>query len=786
MKLKHKFFIACAMLALCAVPLVVSGCAENEETEYGEWETVTAATCEEAGVERRVSLADPLVTQTRAIPAVGHIWNEWETVTEPTCLVNGVETRTCKTCENSDMRAIPALGHKWGEWETLVAADCESNGTQSRTCLRDGSHTEVSTIRALGHDFSDWVITRAPTCTDAGVETRYCRNCNNHTEVRPVEPYGHEWSSYVVTKQATCTEDGEGMYICRNDAEHVKRVTIKADGHAYGDWVVSVPATETEEGEDIRVCRRDSSHTETRVSPAKGSDGLFFSLNSDGTGYSVRGDRYALRGTVYVPASYRGLPVTEIATNGFARCAEIERILFLGNSVKTVGSFAFARCDKLKSVEFPEGVTTFRPHAFNDCPVLESISLPSTARYLGLINVDSGTYISVILKCPTLKSITVAENNPYIKTESGCVIEKETNAVLFGTANAVIPDYVTEIKRCAFTGSGIENIRIPASVSKIERTAFNSCKKLKEVIFENGELTTLGVSYFPLFGGCVSLERVVLPDNLTVIYGHTFSGCTSLREVVFGNKLQTIDALAFTGCDNIEICEIPASVTKIYGTSFTGAAVSALTIAEDNATYFKDGNCIIERETNKLVAGSDDPDIPDYVEIIGQNAFAERNIESIIIPNSVKIIGGGAFRKCGSLKKVTFLTGSQLETIGERAFEECTALKSVMLPEKLKKICSNAFYNCSALTSVTFGFSDGMFVYGACSLETIESYAFARTGIKTFVINDTVTEIGNYAFTGMGSEQTIKVKGFASQEEADAAWGDGWRLGCEANIVYEG
>lgn len=782
MKLKHKFFIACAMLALCAVPLAVSGCAENEETEYGEWEIVTAATCEEAGVERRVSLADPLVTQTRAIPAVGHIWNEWETVTEPTCLVNGVETRTCKTCENSDMRAIPALGHKWGEWETLVAADCESNGTQSRTCLRDGSHTEVSTIRALGHDFSDWVITRAPTCTDAGVETRYCRNCNNHIEVRPVEPYGHEWSSYAVTKQATCTEEGEGMYICRNDAEHVKRVTIKADGHAYGDWVVSVPATETEEGEDIRVCRRDSSHTETRVSPAKGSDGLKFELNSDGTEYSIKGDYPYVSGTVYIPATYKGLPVTSLGSSAFHSCKNIERVVFLGNNLKRVGSMAFFNCEKLESIELPEGVTTIASHAFTNCANLKSISLPSTARYIGL----SSTYLSPVRGCPKLESVTVAENNPYIKTESGCVIEKETNAVLFGTANAVIPDYVTEIKRCAFTGSGIEKIRIPASVSKIERTAFNSCKKLKEVIFENGELTTLGVSYFPLFGGCVSLERVVLPDNLTVIYGHTFSGCTSLREVVFGNKLQTIDALAFTGCDNIEICEIPASVTKIYGTSFTGAAVGALTIAEDNATYFKDGNCIIERETNKLVAGSDDPDIPDYVEIIGQNAFAERNIESIIIPSSVKIIGGGAFRKCGSLKRVTFLTGSQLETIGERAFEECTALKSVMLPEKLKKICSHAFYNCSALTSVTFGFSDGTLVYGACSLETIESYAFARTGLKTFVLNDTVTEIGNYAFTGMGSEQTIKVKGFASQEEADAAWGDGWRLGCEANIVYEG
>ena len=524
MKLKHKLLIACATLALCAVPFAVAGCAENDDTAYGEWETVTAATCENEGVQMRVSLADPLVTQTRAIPASGHSWNDWVTLTEPTCLVAGVETRTCNTCENSDMRAIPALGHNWGEWETDLAADCYSSGTQSRTCLRDQSHTELQTVSALGHDFGDWVITRAPTCTVAGVETRYCRNCNKHTEVRSVEAYGHDWNTYVITKQATCTEEGEGAYICANDATHIRLRTEKALGHQYGDWVVSVPATESEEGEDICVCRRDSSHTQTRASDPIGSE-LSYSLNSEGTGYVVRSivPSESLRGTVYIPAKYNGLPVTEIGTNGFARCTEIERVVIFGRNLKTVGGNAFAMCEKLQSIEFPEGVTTIGVNAFVLCSALKSVSFPASAVTIG------GGKIGIFRYSSVLESITVAEGNPTYKADGGCLIERETNTLLAVTVNAVIPQYVTSIYEYAFFQVDIESVNIPENVENIGTHAFYGCEKLKEVTIESGNLSVIG-SY--AFSHCKNIERIVIPATVTEIAVYAFSGWTEEQTIV--------------------------------------------------------------------------------------------------------------------------------------------------------------------------------------------------------------------------------------------------------------
>ncbi len=757
MKRKHLLLILCAMFALCIIPFIITACSEKEEA-FGDWVIVTYPTCETAGLEKRTSLTSPDVQQIREIPATGHEWNEWEIASEPSCLIAGVKTRTCNNCENLDMSEIPALGHSWSKWETILEADCEDRGTQIRTCTNDEGHTEYKDIPATGHDFSDWVVTCSPTCTTDGVETRYCRNCNSHTEVRAIQAYGHNWSNFVISKHATCTESGEGMYVCSNDSSHIITNTISATGHHYSDWVVYVPATENEDGEDIRICCHDSSHTETRIAPAKGSDGLEYTLNSAGTEYNVKRTYPYPTGTVYIPAVHNGLPVTSLASSAFQGCENLEQVVFIGNNLKTVGSLAFANCDKLQSIEFPEGVTTIYANAIWKCENLKSISLPSTLAYVGMNYGDHGNYIHFITSCPIFESITVAEGNTTYKVENGCLIDKTTNALITGTIDAVIPNYITEIKRGAFYGSGIESVCIPASVTNIGVSAFDGCLKLKEVTFENGKLKSLGASLYSIFGNCISLEKIELPENLIGIYGYAFKNCTSLKEVVFGNNLQIIAANAFNNCDAIEICEIPASVTEIYGNSFTGTAVSALTIAEGNTTYIKDQNCIIEIETNTVIAGGDNAVIPSYVTHIGVNAFVGRNLESVIIPNSVQSIGRNAFRECTSLKSVSFEMGSQLETIGEYAFENCKSITSILLPEKLKEISSSAFYNCRALSSVTFGFSDGTLVYGASSLESIGTYAFAWTALKSFEIPSTVTSIGQNAFAHCEHLTSLKVK----------------------------
>ncbi|MDE6075781.1 MAG: leucine-rich repeat domain-containing protein, partial [Clostridia bacterium] len=248
---------------------------------------------------------------------------------------------------------------------------------------------------------------------------------------------------------------------------------------------------------------------------------LYYTLISDGTEYKVNKGE-TLRGTVYIPAKYNGLPVTEIGLNGFMNCPELERVVILGNNLKTVGNNAFAMCKKLQSIEFPEGVTTIGVNAFIYCSALKSVSFPAS-----MVTISGN--INIFRYCSALESITVAEGNPTYKAEGGCLIERETNTLLVGTVNAVIPQYVVTIGSYAFHERDIESVNIPENVEKIVTNAFFGCEKLKEVTIENGKLTVIG-SY--AFGRCKNLERVVISATVTEIASGAFSSWTEEQTIV--------------------------------------------------------------------------------------------------------------------------------------------------------------------------------------------------------------------------------------------------------------
>ena len=72
-------------------------------------------------------------------------------------------------------------------------------------------------------------------------------------------------------------------------------------------------------------------------------------------------------------------------------------------------------------------------------------------------------------------------------------------------------------------------------------------------------------------------------------------------------------------------------------------------------------------------------------------------------------------------------------------------------------------------------------------VKTISIGAFSEcVSVKKIVIPASVESVGVGAFTGWTANQTIIIKGFASQAAADAAWGANWRKNCNARIVYEG
>ena len=110
------------------------------------------------------------------------------------------------------------------------------------------------------------------------------------------------------------------------------------------------------------------------------------------------------------------------------------------------------------------------------------------------------------------------------------------------------------------------------------------------------------------------------------------------------------------------------------------------------------------------------------------------NIESVVISGAVDV-PRDMFGKCAGLKKVTLKNGVQ--SIGERAFEKCSSLESVIFENTvLEKISDGAFSGCSALSSIVL----------PDSVTEIEKYAFFETGLRNIQLPEKLTLIGGGAF----------------------------------------
>lgn len=79
-----------------------------------------------------------------------------------------------------------------------------------------------------------------------------------------------------------------------------------------------------------------------------------------------------------------------------------------------------------------------------------------------------------------------------------------------------------------------------------------------------------------------------------------------------------------------------------------------------------------------------------------------KRIESVTVPSSVRCISGSCFRGAEKLALVEFEQGSQLGTLGSRAFEGCMALKEFSMPESLKVMEGPAFYGCVNMERLMF------------------------------------------------------------------------------------
>ena len=253
-----------------------------------------------------------------------HVWGDWETVTEATCKKKGNEKRVCE-CGEEETREIALKEHTYTE--TLTAPTCSSEGYTTYTCVCGDVYTGDE-IAKLAHSYNDWYDVKPATCTETGTRCRVCSVCNAfETEEAPTKP--HDYTYKAVVTDPTCKDKGYTTYTCVCGDEYIGDETDKAE-HSYGDWYDVQEATCTENGTKCRVCSVCNAF-ETEETPTKPHDYTYKAVVTAPTciekGYTtytcVCGDEYIGDEVDKVSHSYGDWYIstpTTCTSNGEKRC----------------------------------------------------------------------------------------------------------------------------------------------------------------------------------------------------------------------------------------------------------------------------------------------------------------------------------------------------------------------------------------------------------------------------------------------------------------------------------
>ena len=128
--------------------------------------------------------------------------------------------------------------------------------------------------------------------------------------------------------------------------------------------------------------------------------------------------------------------------------------------------------------------------------------------------------------------------------------------------------------------------------------------------------------------------------------------------------------------------------------------IEEIIVEEGHPRLISIDNCLIDSKLNRLLLVCKNSKIPSFIKSIGQDAFEYCSfIDRIELPNTVKEICWGAFSGCKNLKEINL--PDSVTMIGPYAFNACDSLIKVQLPNSVKSIKSNAFRCCGNLKNVT-------------------------------------------------------------------------------------
>jgi len=528
-------------------------------------------------------------------------------------------------------------------------------------------------------------------------------------------------------------------------------------------------------------------------------------------------------GTTYIPPL-----VTTIGVQTFMGCSSITE-LSGATGVTSISISAFADCERLSSIKLPDGIEMIDEYAFSNT-ALESLLIPAGVYVFDPLALDG---------CEDLRDIAVEAESNYFVTVDGVLYNAAMTQLMryppkMTGSEYVLPTSVTEIHEGAFDSCEIlQKVQIHADVASLTGKLFRGWRSAQEVevaeahpdyasvegVLYSKDLTSLvyypagaGVPDYSIREGVESIGEsaflgsdvvfITIPESVTEIRYEAFRYSSSLSRVFFNG-----DAPA--GVGQYMLDDVDEGLTIYYYDDSTGFDTSYwqaftmwvldsdsdedgiddrweaeyfedLHVANAVSDYDMDGSTDLEEylaDTNPLeyplsdlyeyeitdgyaVITSADQQVSGEVIVpamigttpvrrIGNNAFQYCSlITSVVIPDTVTYIENYAFADCTQLEEVS--VGKGLAFVGENAFDGCYNLLKVDLSKGVIAIGQYAFEGCEKLNEVSF--SNSLMSIGDCAFMNCHD-------LESVVLPRSLTSLGTCAFLSCSSLTRVVFEG---------------------------
>lgn len=413
----------------------------------------------------------------------------------------------------------------------------------------------------------------------------------------------------------------------------------------------------------------------------------------------------------------------------------------------------FRRNKKIKKVIIKKGVTSVSYEAFALCKNLNSVTIPSTVKTIG-IRSFYGTKISKITvpsktktigqgafgSCKSLKTI-VMPGDFKLKLE-----EDTDDKLWYVTSDQSAVDTITfntKLKLANVSYLSANNLVVAKndpSYQSIEGVIYT--KDGKGIVRVPQKRTELKIKE-----GCTEFNMQSVLYNSTDSEGDEFNNCSKLKKIVIPSSVKSINKIKYK-TDQADACDMHVDTIEIAPKDFDANSLYALGSSL--------GKNITIESLMKLLP--DQITYKDHMYITKDHGLLkydgkDANVE---IPEEITWIAPEAFYRNETLKNVKL--PSKITTIEENTFYGCSELEAVAIPDQVTMIGKSAFDECTVLKSVTFG----------KSLKVIKDHAFASVNIRNFTIPSGIQKIEIGAFAGINQIGTVTFEGSTKYVAADA------------------